>query len=808
MKRRAYFALAIVMTVLTALTVAQNTQTQGPITWENAPANDPVSKGAYQPDSEKSTGGADKSRATFLGTFTFDNDVKKGHPYTDSNGAVTFTSAALTEFINKDANGVATMIITRASPLGNRYVCAFAAREHKRLQAPTLRLQVSDSPGMHLSAWVSTEDHDEDGRPSGKGADAGAIYGRKGRDAKKNIGDSETMTVHGVSNGKAYIRFDLSAVEKRPFLSVTLHLTAMHPTSGIKQTFNVFGLNDGDPGENWIESSRDAATIEGQADKVAETRPGPPRTYYVDQNNPRAGDGGAGTQEQPFKSISKAAGLAWPGDTIVVHTGVYRERVAPARGGQEDKPIIYVAAAGEKVVIKGSEVFNPEWQQDSSNKDTYTAKLGAKLFEGLRINPYTTQLKAAPDKKNLTLGQIFVDGLPLLQVDSGDELTETPGAWMVTNGGSAVSINFASTKQPGNSPVEITVRDRIFAPHKRGLGYIHVKGFIMEHCANQFPAGFWRSDSPQQGALGCRAGHHWLIEGNTVRFAQSIGIDCGYEGQYDLEGDQPPPESTGYHIIRNNIVTDNGCCGIAGMRSYQTQIIGNVIERNNRNRHASPEIGGIKMHFFIDGLIEANLVRDNEAHGIWLDNVYRNARITRNIVVGNRADGIFIELGSGPVLIDNNIIAYTRPGLYEREPRGDGLYSHDASGILFAHNLVLGNENFGCFHRKVTDRGNPKITNIVIKNNVLIDNKAGAINLPYPGPKADNNTSDNNLFLDSGDFIANHWGGTENEQILADAEETLGEKPPSGWTGAALTFKQWQKLMKQDLHSIHADVTL
>jgi alpha-N-arabinofuranosidase len=45
------------------------------------------------------------------------------------------------------------------------------------------------------------------------------------------------------------------------------------------------------------------------------------------------------------------------GDVITVHAGVYRERIAPPRGGASDrKRIVYQAAPGENVEIKGSEV--------------------------------------------------------------------------------------------------------------------------------------------------------------------------------------------------------------------------------------------------------------------------------------------------------------------------------------------------------------------------------------------------------------------------------------------------------------------
>ena len=63
-----------------------------------------------------------------------------------------------------------------------------------------------------------------------------------------------------------------------------------------------------------------------------------------------------GSEDSPFRTINRAAAVAQPGDTVVVHGGEYREWVAPRRGGLSDRRrITYEAAAGEHVVIKGSE---------------------------------------------------------------------------------------------------------------------------------------------------------------------------------------------------------------------------------------------------------------------------------------------------------------------------------------------------------------------------------------------------------------------------------------------------------------------
>ena len=79
------------------------------------------------------------------------------------------------------------------------------------------------------------------------------------------------------------------------------------------------------------------------------------REYHVSVKGNDTNDGSA---LKPFLTISKAAQVAQPGDIITVHAGTYREHINPPRGGTSDSMrIIYQAAPGEKVVIKGSEVI-------------------------------------------------------------------------------------------------------------------------------------------------------------------------------------------------------------------------------------------------------------------------------------------------------------------------------------------------------------------------------------------------------------------------------------------------------------------
>ena len=89
-----------------------------------------------------------------------------------------------------------------------------------------------------------------------------------------------------------------------------------------------------------------------------------------------------GPRRKPLRTIAAAAQVAQPGDVITVHEGVYRERVTRRAGAQSDaKRIVYQAAAGEKVVIKGSEVVKG-WEKVQN--DTWKVVIPNSFFGSLQ----------------------------------------------------------------------------------------------------------------------------------------------------------------------------------------------------------------------------------------------------------------------------------------------------------------------------------------------------------------------------------------------------------------------------------------
>ncbi len=180
------------------------------------------------------------------------------------------------------------------------------------------------------------------------------------------------------------------------------------------------------------------------------------KTYYVDGKAANADDNGPGAQQRPFRTVNKAAQVLQPGERVVIAEGVYREWVNPARGGSgPDKMIGYEAAPGAKVVIKGSAVLDKGWKPSSRGGGRGGPGLapGAGGRAGAAAGataPSAWEIDVAPflrgaynpfamvnvpgdrfwmNYKVISMapyfrrrGMVFVDGKPLEQVDSYNDL--------------------------------------------------------------------------------------------------------------------------------------------------------------------------------------------------------------------------------------------------------------------------------------------------------------------------------------------------------------------------------------------------
>lgn len=415
------------------------------------------------------------------------------------------------------------------------------------------------------------------------------------------------------------------------------------------------------------------------------------REYHVaktgDDTNP-------GTREMPLFTISAAAELAQPGDTITVHKGVYRERINPPRGGTSDEQrITYQAALGEEVVIKGSEVIKgwKHWRDG-----LWSVEIPASYFGG--FNPFEDPIRGdwfmSKGRPHHT-GAVYLNGHWLAEAPSQQTLydpieskrrilsSETESfeigpLWFAKREGDKIDI---IAQFPGVDPneelVEINKRQTVFYPDKPGINYITVRGFKMQHAATP-----WAPPTAEQiGLIGTHWSKGWVIEDNDISYSTCVGITLGkYGDEHDNTSEESAvgynetikralengwnKETIGSHVVRNNTISHCEQAGIVGsMGAIFSTITGNTIHHIHvRRQFTGHEMAGIKLHGAIDTEISHNHIYST-FRGLWLDWMSQGGRVTGNLFHDNwgitagagRGEDLFIEVNHGPLLIDNNI---------------------------------------------------------------------------------------------------------------------------------------------------------
>ncbi len=546
----------------------------------------------------------------------------------------------------------------------------------------------------------------------------------------------------------------------------------------------------------------------------------PANEWFVRQADPAASDTADGSADHPLRTINAAAQRAQPGDVVTVGAGIYHEWVSPARGGTAQAPIVYRSVPEHAAFVRGTDVLDAKWQPASDLPGVFIAPLpeAAFVFGNPFLRPPEPP-KKVPEWVSRCDALVFLNDTPLNQMTTREQLIQTPGSWLASADGKQLLVHLRTNAAPASGAIEVTTRDRIFAPHRRGLCYIRVEGFVFERCAT-------RPGWPQLGALSTRTGEHWIIRNNVVRHTTGKGIDCGSEtwGPESMIATEPEDKRVligGHHLVEGNLLTDNAQCGIAAWNTDHVRIIGNVV-RDNAARGgweplpylADDEAAGIKVHAFRDGLIEGNLVVDNRSFGIWLDNGWENARVTRNVCVANRGAGIFVELGFGPVLVDHNLSA----GNARLWPPylGDGIYTHDASGVTITHNTLLDNTHYGLqqlvvSERAYADRRLAEASNETIAANLFCGNRDAAISLPLDSPRSRYNHSDYNAIEPGARFvISNNEGRIAMDEIFKSCRQQLrAAKVPEGQQpdlsdrkrGPVLLLPAWRVVMQMDQNS-------
>ena len=163
-----------------------------------------------------------------------------------------------------------------------------------------------------------------------------------------------------------------------------------------------------------------------------------------------------------------------------------------------------------------------------------------------------------------------------------EDLVRLPGSYWVAPDGKTVHIHAFGGGDPNGKLFEAAVQPHIFKPQGAGFGFIRVSGLILEHCANRF----LRTGI---GALFTMGGHHWIIERNTVRHVNSVGIEIGYRifERQDKRYTRRQDPNLGHTIVRDNRIYD---CGTAGIRGHT-----NIYASGRRQRDHGLRLAGCRV---------------------------------------------------------------------------------------------------------------------------------------------------------------------------------------------------------------------
>ncbi|WP_281225277.1 right-handed parallel beta-helix repeat-containing protein [Flavobacterium aquiphilum] len=431
----------------------------------------------------------------------------------------------------------------------------------------------------------------------------------------------------------------------------------------------------------------------------------------------RGNDTNEGTLMKPFRTINHAAQIAVAGDVVIVHAGTYRERINPKNGGENDSNrIIYKAADGEKVEIKGSEVLTG-WKK--VKEGVWKIVIPNSFFGD--YNPFKDYVAGdwCSNPVKIHTCDIFIGGKSLFETDKMELVTNpVPNAkvnekestlytWYTECDDQTTTVwaNFQK-RNPNKELTEVSIRRTCFYPETPGINYITITGFDFSQAATQWGA----PTAEQVGMVATHWNKGWIIENNTIHDSKCVGISLGKErktghnvwtqdlGNIFNDGNIHyievifrvlkngwNKENIGSHIVRNNKIFNCEQAGICGSMGAVFCTIENnhVYNIHQKKQFGGAELGGIKLHAAIDTQIIHNRIHSVDGAGIWLDWMAQGTRVSRNLMYNNSWQDIFAEVNHGPYLIDNNILL------------SENAINLQSTGGAIVHNLIVGTFELG-----------------------------------------------------------------------------------------------------------------
>jgi hypothetical protein len=346
---------------------------------------------------------------------------------------------------------------------------------------------------------------------------------------------------------------------------------------------------------------------------------------------------------------------------------------------------------------------------------------------------------------------VFVDDLPLVRVQSRDELG--PGKWYSDSSAGEI---YLSTDPTGHK-VEMSVTPHAFSG---GANNVTIRGLIIERYAQ--PAG--------EAAIDGKQGENWTIENNETRWNHAVGIKAG----------------NGWRIL-NNKTHDNGDAGMGGS-GRDILVEGNEMYKNNYAGYwPGWESGGAKFVLTENLVVRNNYSHDNIGPGLWTDINNKNTLYEGNRTTNN-TEGIFHEI-SFHAIIRNNTIWNDGNNTFGHHEEDAGILIGESRDVEVYGNTVTNCKN-GILGRQLNRAQDARnyhvdepyeIRNLYVHDNVITQSSGVAAGIMKPAPHVS-------------DDIFSSWGNRFEHNIfkLADPQGDF-----FAWNDNRYSEAEWRKMMKE-----------
>ena len=402
--------------------------------------------------------------------------------------------------------------------------------------------------------------------------------------------------------------------------------------------------------------------------------------------------------DRQFRTIGDAAKIVQPGDTVLIHSGVYRESVTISASGTADRPIVIQAAPAANVVVTGADRLTG-WTREPGPDNIYSAPWPYSFIGG--------PAHAHPDDDyHLLIGraeQVFVQNYLLHQVLRRDQLSR--GSFFADLDAKRLYVWGAGNEDLNQVPVEASTRDVLW---RCNGAYVQLRGVRFRYAAN----------AAQEGT-GQFGGAHDVVE------------DCVFERTNGNGATFTAPDIT----VRRCTFQDNGQLGFGAARADRLRLTDCLIRNNNTKDFSRGwEAGGEKIVLSRGAAIDHCRVLENRGAGLWFDIGNEGCEVKNCLIAGNEDAGIFYEISYGVHAHDNVIIGNglaDTPGAWGAQA---GICLSSSPGCVVERNLLVANREGFDFREQ--NRTTPRIGaapgvkevavwnhDEIIRHNVLADNR-------------------------------------------------------------------------------------